>query len=187
MYYTNNSLSMTNKHCTLMYIHSSSSHTTCVHRRFNFRPAAMGYIAAVQQVPSRCCSSSLSPSNLLPALPAAVCMYELIDGCISAGSASEKATSPAKALQDVKQKLTDYANRQPSTAGFALCAQLCYRKPSHDCVSFVGALLSDKQYGAAKHTSAPAYEDPTSEIADIDSRLHALQNFLKMAKSNASS
>ena len=44
------------------------------------------------------------------------------------------------------------------------------------------ALDVDAAAGAAP-AAAPAYDDTAQEIADIDSRLHALQNFLKQAKS----
>lgn len=38
---------------------------------------------------------------------------------------------------------------------------------------------------AAQSSKSQLFEDASAEIADIDTRLHALQNFLRMAKSSA--
>ncbi|KAK3259589.1 Centrosomal protein CCDC61, partial [Cymbomonas tetramitiformis] len=77
--------------------------------------------------------------------------------------------SPGRALQDVKAKLAEYAN----TGGDVAAS----RDPKK---------TADPRFQAEQKAKAPAaganYDDASAEIADIDSRLHALQNFLAAAK-----
>ncbi len=41
--------------------------------------------------------------------------------------------------------------------------------------------------GSVQSSKAQVFDDASAEIADIDSRLHALQSFLRMAKSSTTS
>ncbi|GFR50998.1 hypothetical protein Agub_g13324 [Astrephomene gubernaculifera] len=80
-------------------------------------------------------------------------------------SSSPRSMSPGRALLEVKQKLSSFV------AGRA------------------GTLSEDNQSAQGDHVSqsskSQVFEDASAEIADIDSRLHALQSFLKMAKSTS--
>ena len=70
--------------------------------------------------------------------------------------------SPGRVLRDVKNKLEDLASKGGADAG---------------------AEGAKRAAGAGK--SAASGKDAGAELADIDSRLAALQNFLKEAKSGA--
>ena len=74
--------------------------------------------------------------------------------------------SPGRVLRDVKNKLADLASREGS-----------------DARAGAGAGGAKRAAGAGK--PAASGKDASAEIADIDSRLAALQNFLKEAKSGA--
>jgi hypothetical protein len=58
---------------------------------------------------------------------------------------------------------------------------LCHHQPRN--VSFLVRAASSQPQQQPGHPPQ-VFDDATSEIADIDTRLHALQNFLKMAKSS---
>ena len=79
--------------------------------------------------------------------------------------------SPGRVLRDVKNKLADLASREGGDAGAG-----------------AGAGGAKREAGAGKPAAgkpAAGGKDASAEIADIDSRLAALQNFLKEAKSGA--
>ncbi|PNH10242.1 Coiled-coil domain-containing protein 61 [Tetrabaena socialis] len=80
-------------------------------------------------------------------------------------TSSPRSMSPARALQEVKQKLSNFV------AGRG------------------GALTDEAQNAqgdqASQGSKAQVFDDASAEIADIDSRLHALQSFLRMAKSTS--
>ncbi|KAG2447714.1 hypothetical protein HYH02_007174 [Chlamydomonas schloesseri] len=81
-------------------------------------------------------------------------------------SNSPRSMSPGRALAEVKQKLSTFvAGRGGSLQG-------------DDASSAHGEHMSQS-------SKSQVFEDATAEIADIDSRLHALQNFLRMAKSSS--
>lgn len=48
----------------------------------------------------------------------------------------------------------------------------------------LAAVAQSPVKAAAPGSSGAVFKDASSDIADIDQRLHALQNFLKMAKSS---
>lgn len=88
-------------------------------------------------------------------------------------SAAERATSPGAALQEVKKKLSEYVSKKsPRAEG--------------------GTSSSPYAGGGAGTMMAPAaaaapvvLNGASAEIADIDQRLQALQNFLKLAKTSS--
>lgn len=75
---------------------------------------------------------------------------------------AERATSPGRALLEVKRKLSEFV-----------------QKRSTDDVA------SDR-LSQQSESKSQLFNDASADIADIDTRLHALQNFLKMAKSQGS-
>ncbi|GIL99845.1 hypothetical protein Vretimale_4810 [Volvox reticuliferus] len=81
---------------------------------------------------------------------------------------SPRSMSPGRALMEVKQKLSTFVSGRvlATTADDASSAQ-------GDHVS--------------QSSKSQVFEDASAEIADIDSRLHALQSFLRMAKSSSTS
>ncbi|BDA40618.1 probable coiled-coil domain-containing protein 61 at N-terminal half [Coccomyxa sp. Obi] len=88
-------------------------------------------------------------------------------------SPAKRATSPGRALQDVKARLSQYAAAQESPAKTASWN----RDPNHQVDGFVPLPRAGDP--------VPCNTIPAStEIAEIDSRLQALQNFLKAAKAN---
>ncbi|EFJ40344.1 hypothetical protein VOLCADRAFT_84510 [Volvox carteri f. nagariensis] len=81
---------------------------------------------------------------------------------------SPRSMSPGRALMEVKQKLSTFVSgRPPGTA-------------ADDASSAQGDHVSQS-------SKSQVFEDASAEIADIDSRLHALQSFLRMAKSSSTS
>eukprot|EP00898_Chlorokybus_atmophyticus_P005494 jgi/Chlat1/5946/Chrsp4S06418 len=102
----------------------------------------------------------------------------------------QRSNSPGRALQEVKAKLAQYVNipastKQPPEEEEIPTTSL--KEPPMEQVtqeqlsrsrSLNVSITSEKSGGKA------AYDDAAAEIADIDSRLYALQNFLKAAKSN---
>ncbi|MEW5297225.1 MAG: hypothetical protein WDW36_000449 [Sanguina aurantia] len=92
------------------------------------------------------------------------------------GGGGERASSPGRALQEVKRKLSEYVSRRP---GQGPPLGLATSQDPDERASL--ASLPDQPAAA----SAAIFDDASGEIADIDSRLHALQNFLKMAKSSS--
>lgn len=90
------------------------------------------------------------------------------------------AVSPGRILRDVKQKLADFASKENDVAGA--------RKSASPAKEFNtgGSGGTGAGVGASKPPLAKAiYSDASAEIADIDSRLLALQNFLRDAKGTA--
>ncbi|GLI61493.1 hypothetical protein VaNZ11_003821 [Volvox africanus] len=81
---------------------------------------------------------------------------------------SPRSMSPGRALMEVKHKLSTYVS------GRVLAAT------ADDASSAQGDHVSQS-------SKSQVFEDASAEIADIDSRLHALQSFLRMAKSSSTS
>lgn len=58
------------------------------------------------------------------------------------------------------------------------------------CAADDGGVANGGDAGGGGHdpssSKSQVFDDATAEIADIDSRLHALQSFLRMAKSSSS-
>lgn len=107
-----------------------------------------------------------------------------------AGRDSTGCASPGRALQGVKDKLEAYYAKQATQAQVQQQA-----RPAPGAVIARAASLAALIKPAVAVTSlAPAqatlsegsdvFRDASSEIADIDERLHALQSFLKAAKSS---
>ncbi|KAG2492361.1 hypothetical protein HYH03_009309 [Edaphochlamys debaryana] len=83
---------------------------------------------------------------------------------------SPRSMSPGRALLEVKQKINNFVAGRGGTL------------PEE---------ASGSQVGPPDHVSlsskSQVFDDATAEIADIDSRLHALQSFLRMAKTSSAS
>ena len=93
----------------------------------------------------------------------------------------QRAASPGRALLEVRQRLQQYANKQPgsgdgwvgSSAGGGLIAAV----PSQQSGAPAGAGVAQRVPPTGDN-----YADGSAEIADIDSRLQSLQAFLRSAK-----
>ena len=81
-------------------------------------------------------------------------------------------------LRDVKNKLADLASREGSDARAGAGA-------AAGAAAGAGAGAGGAKRAAEAGKPAASGKDASAEIADIDSRLAALQNFLKEAKSGA--
>ncbi|KAG1657337.1 hypothetical protein FOA52_003760 [Chlamydomonas sp. UWO 241] len=121
-------------------------------------------------------------------------------GGIGGSSTSRPASrdsSPGRALQEIKRKLSEYVG---SSQG-SLPAGVGAGRGGDSAVAGMGG--AGRAAGAGSAPAQPAYalspaastttskaqlfEDTSVEIADIDSRLHALQSFLRMAKGGGGS
>jgi len=115
----------------------------------------------------------------------------------AAAHASPRAGSPGRALQDVKQRLTQYQNvragqqqqgaRPASKVGpgkqrTGSSASSPSRRPAKSKAPGAYSESEGEEYAGRGQGHSEAYNDASSEIADIDSRLHALQSFLRQAK-----
>lgn len=98
---------------------------------------------------------------------------------------AEHSTSPGRALQEVKNRLSSYMTSRSSAE-----SQPSNLPPIHQPALGPGsgssaAATAESQRSQQQRAPPPkVFDDATTEIADIDTRLHALQNFLKMAKSS---
>ncbi|KAK9810278.1 hypothetical protein WJX72_007806 [[Myrmecia] bisecta] len=94
-------------------------------------------------------------------------------------SREERAASPGRALRDVKAKLNQYAAQQHGL--------LETREGHSDIVKSAPEITAETSSAGlpALPTKPDVFHNATAEIADIDSRLHALQTFLKAAKASA--
>ena len=95
----------------------------------------------------------------------------------------QRAASPGRALLEVRQRLQQYANKQPAAAAGAWAGSsgdgsLIAAEPSPQAAA--------AQQPAVQRARVPPtgdhYADASAEIADIDSRLQSLQAFLRSAK-----
>jgi len=97
--------------------------------------------------------------------------------------------SPGRILRDVKQKLSDFASSSKENNVVVLSPARAHAKAApmdKAAAGSGGAVGAGVGVGAAKPPLAKAiYSDASAEIADIDSRLLALQNFLRDAKGAA--
>ena len=91
----------------------------------------------------------------------------------------QRAASPGRALLEVRQRLQQYANKQPAPAeGWAGSnAGLIASVPSQQAGTPAVAAMPQRM-----PASGDNYADASAEIADIDSRLQSLQAFLRSAK-----
>eukprot|EP00899_Mesostigma_viride_P014638 jgi/Mesvir1/23175/Mv22647-RA.1 len=92
-------------------------------------------------------------------------------------SRGPESASPGKVLAQVKERLSQYSEPRGGEGDMRHGGGSSGREvvPLQEPSSGNG--------GSKAASKAAAYEDASSEIADIDSRLHALQNFLRQAKS----
>lgn len=84
--------------------------------------------------------------------------------------------SPGRALMDVQAKLNQYKN------GGGLAERQPKGRPEEDDEEPPARAA---QLPAAAPVRPEAFDDATAEIADIDTRLHALQTFLRAAKAGS--
>eukprot|EP00798_Chlamydomonas_sp_ICE-L_P030126 gene30126-35106_t len=104
------------------------------------------------------------------------------------GASTERAQSPGRALQEVKRKLSEYVHNKTSDSSVALAVTAAAAEASASGQGGGGqATVGPSDSMTSEATKANGFDDASSDIADIDSRLHALQNFLKMAKSSQGS
>ena len=97
---------------------------------------------------------------------------------------ASRAESPGQALQQVKEKLSEYKRSTASAdrLSHASGAQSPYQSGQHDH-SKPGAVTHAATASPKRSAyAAKVYGDADSEIADIDTRLQALQDFLRNAK-----
>ncbi|GLC57436.1 Centrosomal protein CCDC61 [Pleodorina starrii] len=83
---------------------------------------------------------------------------------------SPRSMSPGRALMEVKQKLSSFVSGRAGGG------------TNDDASSAQGEPVVSQS-----ESKSQVFEDASAEIADIDSRLHALQSFLRMAKSTSTS
>ena len=104
----------------------------------------------------------------------------------------QRATSPGRALLEVRQRLQQYVGKQPasSSGGGAAAAGwaggFIAAQPSPRAVQQAQKQQQQGQQGQKQRARVPPtgdnYADASAEIADIDSRMQSLQSFLKAAK-----
>jgi hypothetical protein len=102
--------------------------------------------------------------------------------------------SPGRALQVVKEKISEYHRTNASTAGKLAGRQQQHqqarKQPLPEPASkqdMVPDLQSGQHHGGdfcsgAREDRDRVYDDASDDIADIDQRLQALQDFLRSAK-----
>ncbi|KAL6764801.1 protein required for templated centriole assembly [Haematococcus lacustris] len=115
-------------------------------------------------------------------------------GSGSRPQSAERLASPGRALQEVKKKLSEYVTKRSTDetgTGTASATIITTSRPVSSLPHVEAAPLASTQ-GPTAERSLPRtsskgqiFDDASAEIADIDSRLHALQSFLRMAKSSA--
>ncbi|KAL4427003.1 hypothetical protein ABPG77_009564 [Micractinium sp. CCAP 211/92] len=96
----------------------------------------------------------------------------------------QRATSPGRALHEVRERLQQYAQKPPCSSNLpgqrgALSAGRLGHGTQASPVGEAAAAAAQLQHVAA---AGVQYGDASAEIADIDSRLQSLQNFLRLAK-----
>ena len=112
-------------------------------------------------------SSQSEPAHARLSLPVATWMLLPAPSCCAGmPRRDERASSPGRALQEVKSKLNQFT------------ANVARVQPGTEPNAVVFAAPSEPA-GAEDGTDV---DDASAEIADIDSRLQALQSFLKAAK-----
>uniref|UniRef100_A0A061QVB8 Coiled-coil domain-containing protein 61 n=1 Tax=Tetraselmis sp. GSL018 TaxID=582737 RepID=A0A061QVB8_9CHLO len=105
-------------------------------------------------------------------------------GAVRASAAQRRADSPGAALEDVKERLSQYASNSNGARE---------TPPQTQAYGGYGASQTDRRdaaegdeaggsEAAARPQAHGEFDEATDEIASIDQRLHALQNFLKAAK-----
>ena len=102
----------------------------------------------------------------------------------SGAEPDSRAASPGRALQQVKTKISEYKRRTEAAAAYAPP-----RSESDASRRGSEAGADDTRIGAVGARSGggghEGYQDASEEIADIDTRLQALQDFLRSAKAGA--
>lgn len=92
----------------------------------------------------------------------------------------QRSASPGRALMEVQQRLQQYASsRLPARGGSAGQSAAAGQDAAQQ------QQIQEVQQAAQRPRVPPTgdhYADASAEIADIDSRLQSLQNFLKAAK-----
>lgn len=94
----------------------------------------------------------------------------------------QRAASPGRALLEVQQHLQSYAAKE--SAG----ERSGWGGSGEGAGSLIAAAPSPQQQQQQRARVPPTgdhYADASAEIADIDSRLHSLQQFLKSAKASS--
>lgn len=95
---------------------------------------------------------------------------------------SQRASSPGQALQDVKRRLNEFKPKQHTRVASPRAPSVDSSHDfSQDGIQEEGA--PNEQY----ENESERFVDGNVELADVDSRLQALQNFLRMAKASATS
>ncbi|PRW56091.1 coiled-coil domain-containing 61-like isoform X1 [Chlorella sorokiniana] len=94
----------------------------------------------------------------------------------------QRAASPGRALLEVRQRLQQYANKQPAAGdswagGSSVGGGLIAAVPSQQAGAPAVAAVAQRVPPTGDN-----YADASAEIADIDSRLQSLQAFLRSAK-----
>mmetsp|Transcript_36257 Transcript_36257/g.102466 ORF Transcript_36257/g.102466 Transcript_36257/m.102466 type:complete len:633 (+) Transcript_36257:119-2017(+) len=102
---------------------------------------------------------------------------------------SKRPSSPGAALEDVKDRLAEYANHQQDHHEYRSAQQISEKSYREEGEELQGR-SEDEEVESAEPRRAQAnsgmFDNATEEIANIDERLHALQNFLKAAKQGTS-
>lgn len=96
----------------------------------------------------------------------------------------QRATSPGRALHEVRERLQQYAQKPPRSSNLpgqrrALPACRLGHGTQASPVGEAAAAAAQRQHVPA---AGVQYGDASAEIADIDRRLQSLQNFLRLAK-----
>lgn len=95
----------------------------------------------------------------------------------------QRAASPGRALQEVRQRLQHYAHQQTGGSGGGRVGRSSPRAAQQQQQRDVQEVTAAGESPKARmpHTG-DHYADASAEIADIDSRLQSLQHFLRSAK-----
>lgn len=122
---------------------------------------------------SRCCRRSMSS-----------CAHELLVRHLAANTTAVHCRGQARVLTAVLLCCPSGAVRTPQAVPAVLTAKASAAVTASSPRQQQQHVLASPVKPAAASTGV--FKDASSEIADIDQRLHALQNFLKAAKSSVS-